>query len=103
MEITTEVAALFAGLIALGTGAVRIIERLIDGVLKKKDGKCDESLSYDTALKMSRQIYELWDWHRHDVQGEPGVKVWWCTAMRKPMEELQAAIDRLSESVNRKK
>lgn len=94
---------MFAGLVAAANAIVRLLERLVDGLLKKKDGRNGTNiLSYDTAVKMSRQVDDLWDWHRHDVQGEPGVKVWWSTAMREPMNELRAAIDRLDESVNKK-
>lgn len=95
MEISPEAAAVFAGLIALANAVVRICERLIDGALKKKGG--DEVLSYDTAVMQARQVDELWAWHNHDMPDQPGVKVWWSTAMKTSLVDLQTSIDRLSD------
>lgn len=97
MEITTEAAAVLAGVFALANGVVRLIERLVDGILKKKDE--DESISYDTAVKQSRQIEDLWDWHNHDMPTEPGVKCWWNTALRTDLGKLRGSIDRLTDKL----
>lgn len=96
MEITPEAAAIFAGLIALANAAVRLVERLVDGLLKKKDrnGRT-EVLSYDTSVRMSQQVDDLWEawWHNRDMPEQ--AKVWWSTAM----VDMKKSIDRLSDSL----
>lgn len=95
MELTPDMAAVFAGLIALGQGLVRVIERLVDASLsKKKEG--DEHLSYDAQVQQLRRVEELHDWHNHDMPNEPGVKVWWTSHLRGELRAIRSSIESLS-------